>query len=302
MATTRAFEGVRVLEASGSTVGADISDYLASQGATVVTLDPDEAMGAPNAIVTMSAVIVAGPEFATRPEVVAAVETSVVVTIVPFGATGAMAGFTPNDGSVLAAAGLSSITGPHGGKPTVLSDAMGPAGPMTTLAVVAALDERRRTGRGRRIDVTELGASLQGLWTAALDFTVNGRELAPLGARDVQASPYGVYRVKDGNWLAIACFTEEEWFALKVALGRPDWAELERMQTPASRINEQREMDHHISHWINEQSRRADESPTLVITMLENLEVPRYTSHELARYFQGFGVPAAVVDAPTLSA
>jgi len=234
-----------------------------------------------------------------RPELASVAESAIVVVITPFGTDGPWSAYQVDEGSVLAASGLSSLTGPQGGLPSVLHEGTGPAGAITTLGVVAALDERRRTGGGRRIEVSELEASLQGLWTAALDYTVNGREQVALGARDLQAAPCGVYRCKDGKWIAIACFNEDEWFSLKVALGRPDWCELERMQTAASRINEQREIDHHIGHWINEQTRRPDESPTLVITMLDNLEVPRYTSDELARYFHGHGVPAAVVEQPS---
>lgn len=276
--------GVRVSCTDASGAGAQAAQELERLGATVT------GGGSPGAIAD---VVIHGSRPAS-----ASAGNAVACTVTPFGTSGPWARYTARAESVPAAAGLSALTGRADGPPTLLDSATGPASLLAALATVAALVERKRPGAASNIEVSELEASLQGLWTAALDFTVNARERLRLGARDIEIAPHGVYRCKDGNWLAIACETEEEWFNLKVALGRPDWCELERMQTRARRIDEQDEIDRHISHWINEQTRMPDEPAVLVITMMDNLEVPRYTSHEMARYFQSFGVPAAVVERP----
>src|SRR5439155_16766610 len=67
------------------------------------------------------------------------------------------------------------------------------------IALIAALDYRRRTGIGQYIDFSHLEAGAHALSTALLDWTVNAHEQTRLGNRDPEAAPHGCYRARDGR-------------------------------------------------------------------------------------------------------
>jgi benzylsuccinate CoA-transferase BbsF subunit len=132
------------------------------------------------------------------------------------------------------------------------------------LAVLAALDYRRRTGKGQLIDMAlvEVGANLIGSFY--LEHTVNAREPQPVGNRVPYASPYGVYRCSgDDQWCAISVLTEEEWHCLCRAVGHPEWIEDERFADTVSRLRNADELDALIEEWT---SRR---EPTEVMNTLQ---------------------------------
>jgi benzylsuccinate CoA-transferase BbsF subunit len=199
-----------------------------------------------------------------------------------------------------AAVGFNHLTGWADGPPigagTAYTDFLVPH--IATIALIAALDHRRRTGEGQYIDFGQYEAGIHGLWTAPLDWSANGHEQTRLGNRDIQAAPHGCYQCKDGRWVVIACETEEQWTAFKAALGRPEWCDLERMRRRRQRLDEQKEIDRHIQFWLDDVTRRA-EDPAEVRS--ENPEAPvqrKYTTAEIVAFMQGFGVPCGVVQSP----
>jgi len=121
------------------------------------------------------------------------------------------------------------------------------------LAVLAALDYRRRTGKGQLIDMSlvEVGANLIGSYY--LEQTVNARVPEPVGNRSPYASPYGVYRCKgDDQWCAISVFTEEDWHCFSRAVGHPEWIPDERFADTVNRLRHADELDTLIEEWTSE--------------------------------------------------
>jgi crotonobetainyl-CoA:carnitine CoA-transferase CaiB-like acyl-CoA transferase len=93
----------------------------------------------------------------------------------------------------------------------------------STSALLAALDYRRRTGKGQYIDMSQYEASLHNLAPALIDYFATGRVLGPRGNGSDRYAPHGAYRCadEDGNerWIAIAVRNDGEWNAMLVALG-----------------------------------------------------------------------------------
>jgi crotonobetainyl-CoA:carnitine CoA-transferase CaiB-like acyl-CoA transferase len=91
-------------------------------------------------------------------------------------------------------------------------------------SILAALDHRRRTGKGQYIDLSQAEAGMHFLAPALLDYTVNDRVQTRQGNSSAEHAPHGVFpcRGKD-RWVAIACATEEQWQALCEATGHPQW-------------------------------------------------------------------------------
>jgi benzylsuccinate CoA-transferase BbsF subunit len=167
---------------------------------------------------------------------------------------------------------------------------------LATIALVAALDYRRRTGVGQYIDFGQMEAAVHGLGTAVLDWTVNGHEQTRLGNRDPEAAPHGCYRCKDGRYVVLGCFTEKHWEGLKGALGRPEWCDMDRMRRRWQRLDEQKEIDRHLGYWFEDFTRREDE-PELYIEqdVPDAPAIRKFTTHEVMLHLQSFGVPCGIV-------
>jgi formyl-CoA transferase len=151
-----------------------------------------------------------------------------------YGATGPDKALKAYDLMAQAEAGLMSITGEPGGPPMktggALSDMI--AGSYAALGIVAALNERSRSGLGQAVDVSMVDC----LFSMMMDEPLDGYEKLGLAARQgnriMRFSPFNAYAAKDG-WLTLGCVTREDWHALLGAMGRdnlrahPDWSRVE---------------------------------------------------------------------------
>lgn len=118
------------------------------------------------------------------------------------------------------------------------------------IAVLAALDYRRRTGKGQYIDLSQYEAGIQFVIPALLDSQVNNRVHHPDGNRDPRGAPHGVYPCKgDDQWCAIAVFGDEEWRTFCRAAERPDWSVDQRFAGHEDRKRNEEELDAAIAQW-----------------------------------------------------
>ena len=119
-------------------------------------------------------------------------------------------------------------------------------------SILAALDYCRRTGEGIHLDMSQLETAIQFSAPFILDYTVNGREQGRKGNRDPGAAPHGVYPCEgEDRWIAIACFTDEEWQALcnvMDPMGQGSACQ-ERFSTLLGRKSREDELDQMIGEW-----------------------------------------------------
>jgi benzylsuccinate CoA-transferase BbsF subunit len=172
------------------------------------------------------------------------------------------AGFGP---TIQAFSGITYLTSFPGKPPLGLGTSYADhiAGLIACLALLSALEYRRKTGVGQYIDVSQVEAMAGLLGDAILDYTVRGEEVEPVGNSSTEAAPHGVYRCQgDDRWCAIAVFTDEEWQGFKRALGNPPWAEDKRFATLAGRLKHSEELDRLVEDWTKE--RTAEEAMALL--------------------------------------
>jgi len=127
------------------------------------------------------------------------------------------------------------------------------ASKQAVFAVLAALDYRRRTGRGQFIDLcqVEVGASIIGEYY--LDYTVNKRVASKVGNRSSYAAPHNCYRCRgQDQWCAISIFTDDEWQRFCAAIGDPDWTRDGRFSNVAGRLRHVDELDRLVEEWTLE--------------------------------------------------
>jgi crotonobetainyl-CoA:carnitine CoA-transferase CaiB-like acyl-CoA transferase len=128
-----------------------------------------------------------------------------------------------------AMSGMAMLSGDGDSPPTPFGSAIVDqhAAVLAAYGIVAALFERERTGRGRRVESNLLNAAMD-LQIEPFTYYLNKgplwrRTSPPMGSR-FHPAPYGVYRTADG-WIAISLTTPAK---LAAALDSPEMAELDR--------------------------------------------------------------------------
>ena len=120
----------------------------------------------------------------------------------------AFAGFTP-----LCGWPDRSPAGPFG----AYTDYVAPR--FASAALLAALDERDRTGQGQYIDVSQMEAAIHFLTPAFLQYRLTGEKWLADGNNDPYMSPHGVYPSEgEDRWIAIACRDDADRAALESVL------------------------------------------------------------------------------------
>ncbi|MDO8673358.1 MAG: CoA transferase, partial [Dehalococcoidia bacterium] len=157
--------------------------------------------------------------------------------------------------------------GPQGAYTDTTAPAVG------ATAIAAALDYKRRTGKGMHIDLSHYESAANFIAPVLLDYMVNGRIQHAQGNRCPEAAPHGVFHCKgEERWCNIAVFNEEEWLALRGEMGNPDWAgKPEFASFDLRKLNED-ELEKQIAIWTADQ-----------------------IAEEVMLRLQGAGVPAGVV-------
>jgi crotonobetainyl-CoA:carnitine CoA-transferase CaiB-like acyl-CoA transferase len=168
------------------------------------------------------------------------------------GQTGPHAAFAGFGNLAAAVTGFYELTGwpdrPPAGPWGAYTDYVAPR--YGALAVLAALEHRRRTGVGQHIDLAQAEAALHFLAPAILDYTVNGRIPTRAGNFAPDMAPHGVYPAAgEDRWVAIAVEDDRRWRALCAVMGRPDLSRDERFATPTGRVAHRAELDAVLAAW-----------------------------------------------------
>src|SRR5579885_739904 len=140
--------------------------------------------------------------------------------------------------------GFMSITGQEPTGPTRAGIALADLTCATAACrgVLYALLARERTGRGQEVYVAIVDAMVALLtWSAGMYFET-GRAPGVAGNDHPLASPFGVYRAKDGPF-NVCAGNEEIWKRLCAAIGRPELAADPRFATVNDRVAHRAELN-----------------------------------------------------------
>ncbi len=120
------------------------------------------------------------------------------------------------------------------------------------LALLGALYHREKTGEGQWIDASQCESGIFLTGTTILDWYANGREWRRYGNRSpyMPAAPHGAYKCKGRDrWVAIACFSDEDWRTLATVARRGEWLGDPRFATLADRLAHQDALDEAVGAW-----------------------------------------------------
>jgi len=181
----------------------------------------------------------------------------IMVSLPMFGHTGPWSG-QPGLGSQLSdLIGFGNLTGwpdrEPSSPPGAYTDFVTPY--YAVCAVMAALDFRRRTGRGQFIEIAQYEAGIHFLAPLMMNWFVHGREPNRAGNRCADVAPHGVYKcLGHERWCAIAVSSEEEWRRLCLAMEQPDLAEDPRFATMLARVENSEQLDLLVEEWTGARS------------------------------------------------
>lgn len=159
----------------------------------------------------------------------------------------------PGLGFMLTAiSGLAPLTGwpdrPPSGQYFAFTDFVAPL--FNAFCLMAALDYRRRTGRGQMLDMAQHESVLRCVGPLLLDAAVNQREYKATGNRNECAAPHGIYRCNgEDRWCAIAVFTDDEWKRFCNVVKNPVLAESSKFRTLLDRKKNEDDLDRIIEEW-----------------------------------------------------
>jgi benzylsuccinate CoA-transferase BbsF subunit len=138
-----------------------------------------------------------------------------------------------------------------------------------TATLIAALDYRKRTGKGQLLDLSQFEDAIYFIAPGVLDYTVNGREPERIGNSSLDAAPHGVYPcMGDDRWCTIAVSNEEEWANLCREMGKSELIEDPRFTTLADRKMNEEELNKIIDEWTSKRT------PEEVMEKLQKAGVP----------------------------
>jgi crotonobetainyl-CoA:carnitine CoA-transferase CaiB-like acyl-CoA transferase len=161
----------------------------------------------------------------------------VYCSITGFGQTGPYASRAGYDFIIQGMGGAMSLTGEPDGAPQKSGVAYADlfTGLYSTVAILAALRERDRSGRGAHVDMALLDTQVAVLANQALNWMVSGNVPHRMGNGHANLVPYQAFRTRDGE-VIIAVGNDRQFARLCDILGQPELARDERYHTNAARV------------------------------------------------------------------
>ena len=206
-------------------------------------------------------------------EAVKAVKPDIIYLAMPmYGETGPLANLTGVGMTISAVTGLMWQTGYEG---------EGPLGPGThfpdhaanpyhaAFAVMAALRHRRATGRGLKIDLSQVESTVNCMGLSVLEHAATGVERDRLGNRSAHHAPHNIFRCAGADdWCAVAVLNEKQWQSLCQVIGAGDLAGDRDLAMAKGRLAQVDRVEAAVAAWT------ADKDATDVMMALQAKGIP----------------------------
>ena len=136
-------------------------------------------------------------------------------------------------------------------------------------AVMAALRHRRATGKGMKIDLSQVESTLNCMGLLFLEHAVTGVERERLGNRSPHHAPHNIFRCAgEDDWCAIAVTNDAQWRALCAVLGDEVLAADPALATAEGRLAQVERIEKAVGGWT------ATRDATAVMMELQAKGVP----------------------------
>lgn len=206
----------------------------------------------------------------------------VFMSLSGFGASGPLMKYPCYDAIAAARGGFAASNGEPEGAPMKAANANCDTltGIYAFNAVLMALIEVRKTGKGCRIDVGMSDVVMEACAETVIDYGVKGEAQARFGNHDRFTAPYGIFEARDG-WVSIIADTQERWESLVNVLDLTELLTDPRFATNKARIANREELVEKIETVTRTMFRKETEQKLLAVSVPASEVLPfieAYTS------------------------
>ena len=174
------------------------------------------------------------------------VNPAIVYTSVSgYGQDGPYADREASDAAIQAESGIMSITGPRGRDSVKCGASISSymAAMTGCIGTLTGLIGARRTGKGRRVDVSMLDTSILCLENQLAVYLRDGKVPRPMGNSYDLFAPVGLYQSRDGKEFMLSVGTDRQWVILCQALDKPEWIDDPKYVTNMRRVENIEELN-----------------------------------------------------------
>ncbi len=171
-----------------------------------------------------------------------------------YGQYGPLSRFPSFDVAAQGVAGIAKTTGwPDVDEFYKLPDYFGDYLPslIAVLAIMAALIYRKKTNMGQYIDISQTESLLRFFYELTY-YTLTGQEIGKTGNIDPAASPSGIFKTKDGRYVAIAILSDEQAKALAKAAGIEELEKIPHLKRLEPKVIEM--LNEKVEKWVSEKT------------------------------------------------
>lgn len=181
--------------------------------------------------------------------------------------------------------GLMSINGEADGLPGAgpqrvgvpISDIV--TGMYSTIAILAALAHKARSGEGQYIDMALLDCSVAMLAIPSMNYLTSGTVPRRQGNTHANIVPYQVFQCADGR-LVVAVGNDSQFESFCAAIGRPDLSASERFSSNSRRLKNREVLVGEIEHTL------LNRPVAIWIELLQKVNVPCGPVNDIQQAFQ----------------
>lgn len=178
----------------------------------------------------------------------------IMLSLPAFGAVGPWSGYRGYGSTVEHGAGLPYLTGDPDGPPIQTHVAYGDAcgGMNAAAALLVALFHRKRTGKGQRIEISQVECMLQLGVHGGIAQGLNGAPPTRTGNRHPVFTPHGCFACAESDtWLVLALTEDSQWPALCNVIGQPGLGTDAALATADGRRARQDDIEGAITEWCD---------------------------------------------------
>lgn len=184
----------------------------------------------------------------------------IYASVTGFGQTGPRASEPGYDAALQGMTGVMSITGEPEGRPTKVGVAWIDilTGMTSTIGILAALHEKKLSGKGQHIDVSLFDVGIASLANIAQSYLATGIAPGRIGNAHPQVAPYQDFTASDGEFMT-AANNDDQFRRLCEATDNPELSDDPRFSDNAKRVENRTELakilnsklsSKPISHWM----------------------------------------------------
>ena len=201
----------------------------------------------------------------------------IYASVTGFGQTGPRAAEPGYDAALQGMTGVMSVTGEADGRPTKVGVAWVDilTGLHSTIGILAALHERKLSGKGQHVDVSLFDVGIASMANLAQSYLATGDAPGRIGNAHPQVVPYQDFEASDGFFM-LAANNDDQFRRLCDVVGLPDLPDDDRFRDNAARVVNRELLAGMLNEKIGENTRdhwmSALQNAGITVTSINTLE------------------------------